>query len=69
VPPDIVERARTLGFAASSCAGGFIAKGNGALARATPSEPAAAADAIVGAATLLVEWATRVGATAAAPIA
>jgi hypothetical protein len=68
-PPELAERAHALGFALSSCAAGLVASGSVALQRAKKREPAAVADGVAGAAALLVEWATRVGATAATPIA
>jgi hypothetical protein len=68
VPPDLQQRAAALGFSPSSCAGGFVAAGSGAVAALKHAAPDAAADAVVAAARLLVEWATRVGAKPATPI-
>ncbi len=68
VPADVLQRALALGFAPSSCPGGFVASGSDALARLKQSEPGTAAASLVSAAGLLVEWATRVGARPAAPV-
>jgi hypothetical protein len=68
LPADVLERARALGFTPSSCAGGLAATGAAALPALRRGEPGVVADAVVAVARLLVEWATRVGATPAAPI-
>ncbi len=68
VPPDILQRASAFGFTPTSCTAGFSAGGRAALRTLRRSDPQAAAESIVVVAQLLVEWATRVGATPATPM-
>ena len=67
IPVDIVRRATALGFAPTSCSGGFVAESRGALTSIQRGDSAAAAELLSTAAALLIEWARRAGATPAAP--
>jgi DNA-directed RNA polymerase subunit RPC12/RpoP len=69
VPADLKVRAEALGVAPSACSGGLVAEiTSPALARLKRSPPAASAALLVETASVLGEWAARIGAAPAAPI-